>query len=286
MNHDDPLRLSDAECEAAFAKLFPPEYWTDTALRELAPEGWDQSPLRLAFHPTVEQVYEETVRIHRNVESFLKSDKPRSPEPTFAEIEAGHRETPVEPEREVRELLGRSLWDIYSDNHEVVAPDGRIVDTGSFRGSGGFIADYLNGIQTESRYDYMDFYMGTIWVSGRVDLTPVYTMIFRRLKEHGFDWVYHFPRLMLFDLRPLKEELEEKSEPEWLNYSPEAAFAKEKAGEEHDAEVAKMRESLDEGYREAVKESRHRPPPPRIVAYRTVYGHDPRGWPPKADESG
>ncbi len=285
--NEDSCRLSDAECAATFAKLFPPEYWAAGALAELAPSGWDQSPLRLAFHPTVEQVYEESVRIHRNIESFFRRDEPARPEPTQAEIQAEYRETPLEPEREVRELLGRCLWDIFSNNHEVVAPDGRIVDTGSFRASGGFIADYLNEMQGQSRYDYMDFYMGTIWVSGRVDLTPVYTMIFRRLKEQGFDWVYHFPRLMLVDMRPLREALEDKSaEPEWTNYSPEEAFAKEQADREHDAEVAEMRESLDEGYREAVEESQRHPPSATVSAYQTVYGHDPRGWPPEVDEPG
>jgi hypothetical protein len=53
--------------------------------------------------------------------------------------------------------------------------------------------------------------------------------------------------------------------------------AEEKA---HDQELAKFRESLDEGYREAVDEAFSAPPPATVRSYETVYGHFPRGWPP------
>ena len=65
--------------------------------------------------------------------------------------------------------------------------------------AGGFIADELNRQIGESRYDYLDFYMGTIWLSQRADLTPVYEMIFRRLKERMFDWHYRFAELGLIE---------------------------------------------------------------------------------------
>ncbi|MFN2447577.1 MAG: hypothetical protein ABR606_18570 [Vicinamibacterales bacterium] len=44
--------------------------------------------------------------------------------------------------------------------------------------------------------------MGTIWISRRADLTPVYAMIFRRLKAEGADWVYHFPEIGIVELAP------------------------------------------------------------------------------------
>jgi hypothetical protein len=50
--------------------------------------------------------------------------------------------------------------------------------------------------------DYLRFYMGTIWISRRADLTPVYAMIFRRLRVLGADWEYHFPQLYLTELDP------------------------------------------------------------------------------------
>ena len=88
MNYEDPSQCDEAECRAAFARLFPPEFWCETALGQLAPDGWGQSPLRFAFHPTLQQVYEEALRIHHNLATLGKAKKPPSPEPTLAEVEA------------------------------------------------------------------------------------------------------------------------------------------------------------------------------------------------------
>lgn len=159
-------------------------------------------------------------------------------------------------------------------------PDGRIVDLGSFRGSAGFLADYLNQRLNTSRYDYIDFYMGNVWVSSRADLTPVYAMIFSRLKNRGCDWIYHFPALHAIDVRPLRDALKEKEGPEWVNYSPEEAFAKEQEEAKRDRELAELRERLDEGNREGMAEAAKQPPPKTVAAYRAVYGRDPEGWPP------
>src|SRR6266498_4188108 len=82
----------------------------------------------------------------------------------------------------------KCAWDIFSDEHDVVALDGRIVHLGSWRGAGGFIADQLNRRRKagEYCYDYLGFYMGTFTIAQRADLTPVYEMVFRRLKETLF----------------------------------------------------------------------------------------------------
>ena len=115
----------------------------------LAPNGWERSPLRNVFHPTPEQLREERERVARNLASWLggaaagEGGEGRSPrgdpgrsagaapgnvldDEPFVEggPEAGAREDPAsvaeEPEREVVELLGRTLWDVFSDNHTVV----------------------------------------------------------------------------------------------------------------------------------------------------------------------
>ena len=70
------------------------------------------------------------------------------------------------------EIIGKCLWDIFSDNHEVIAADGRLADTGSFRGSGGFLAQWMDEALGCSNYDYMDFYMGTVWINQRADMSP------------------------------------------------------------------------------------------------------------------
>src|SRR5215469_5954164 len=72
---------------------------------------------------------------------------------------------------------------VFSNEHEIVDRNSRLVDIGSWRGAAGFLADQLNRQTGSSQYDYMDFYMGSFWRSQRADLTPVYEMIFHRLKE-------------------------------------------------------------------------------------------------------
>ena len=128
------------------------------------------------------------------------------------------------------------------------------------RGSGDFIAERLNEETSSGRYGYLDFYMGTIGIAERADLTPVYGMIFRRLAAHGYDWTYTFPRLYVFtfdnadDAVPLAERLE-----------------RERQG-------AELHRSLEEGHREALEAAKDRPPPETVEAYRRVYGRPPNGW--------
>ncbi len=279
---EDGKTLTEAECFAEFDRLFPQGFAGDDVIREIAPQGWVNSPLLAVFHPSAEQVYEECVRIHRNVQSLARSKRstPTAPEPSLEEIKKDHAATPIDVLEEVRSLVGRCLWEIFSENHEVIAPDGRTFDLGSFRYAGGMLADYLNRKLETSRYDYMDFYLGTVWVTDRADLTPVYQMIFRRLNERGCDWIYQFPTLHAVDLRPLRDALKEKEGPEWVNYSPEEALEKEQEDARRDRELAELRERLDEGNCEAMAEAAKQPPPKTVAAYRSVFGRDPRGWPP------
>ncbi|MEX2316392.1 MAG: hypothetical protein WD669_04510 [Pirellulales bacterium] len=342
MSNDPELRYTYDERLAIFAELFPHGFDGADVLAELAPEGWEHSPLVAVFHPSPERVYEESVRMHENMEQFFASraqaasadegggarpprEQPAAPD--LEKIRAEHQAQPIEPERELRELVGRALWDVFSDNHEVMGADGRVVDLGSFRASGGFLAEVVNrglghpagaaeemeiarlkrmvGVnsvekllkslaaaeteaeQGENRvYSYIDFYMGTQMMAGRADLSPVYRMIFARLKRAGCDWRYRFPRLLLVDLRPLHQEMKEQEqsgEPAWSEYDPSAAFAEQQVESVHDAEISETRAKLDESHREAVEAARKRPPPTTVAAYRDVFGQLPEGWPPEVD---
>lgn len=274
-------RYNERECEAEFAALFPRGFAGSDVLSELAPTRWETSPLVAVFHPSLEQVYEETVRVHRNIESFRCKKRDPRPDPTFAEIAREFRPTPIEPKRELRELVGKCVWDIFSDNHEVFGADGRVLDLGSFRDSGGFIADFANRDVGRHQYDYIDFYMGSWWLSQRADLTPVYEMIFRRLKTRGLDWRYHLPRLYLIDMRPLRDTLAPPQQPDWAEYSPEESFAKEQENAKRDRELAELREQMEEDTRRDMSAVRDTPPPPTVAAYRSAYGRFPEGWPPR-----
>ena len=97
------------------------------------------------FHPTVKQVYKEAVRTYQNLKSFRgnKNKNIEEQPPTLENIKKNFTPTTIEPEKELQELIGFCLWDIFSDNREVV-DENRIYEIGSFRGAAGFIADYLN----------------------------------------------------------------------------------------------------------------------------------------------
>ena len=187
-----------------------------------------------------------------------------------------------ETEQNIRELVGRCLWDIFSDQHEVIATHGRLIDLGSLRRAGEFFADYLNRQTGRRQYDYMNFYLGSAapWAQQEGDQTPVYELIFGRLKRRGLDWVYHFPQVHLVDFRPLRDLLDREGKPDWENYSPSEALAKEIDDRQRDKEIAEFRDQLEEGRNEAIDEALKHPPPPTVRAYRNVYGHWPQGWPP------
>jgi hypothetical protein len=327
--NDEHERLSDDEIKAEFARLFPQGWAGVDVLGELAPQGWAESPFVAVYHPSAAQVYEESVRIHRNIADLRRKPDalPAAPEPTLEEVTASHTPSPVEAERECQELVGLCLWDIFSDNHEVIAADGRKLDLGSMRSSGGFLAEVLNaqgGPSPAARpelpaelmakmfppvdnldpataalveqmrkemigdggYTYLDFYMGTGAISSRADLRPVYEMIFRRLRSRGMDWEYHFPRLQLVDMRPLKKQLDDQQrgdDPEWAEYDPTSALEEERREQKREEEIAEMRHSLDEGYRESLAEAQDKAPPATVQAYQHVYGQSPKGWPPVAE---
>jgi len=105
-------------------------------LHEIAPEGWEQSPLLACFHPSVERIYEERVLMRRNLEELRRLRRLRdgsatdasSPEPTLEDVRKEYKPTPVERDAEVADLVGLCLWDTFSDHHEVIAADGRLAD--------------------------------------------------------------------------------------------------------------------------------------------------------------
>jgi hypothetical protein len=94
--------------------------------------------LLACFHPSVDQRYEEAGQVHRNMEALrnardrpdsnAQGDESSSSEPTPEEIRGEYPPTPVRSREEVTGLVGLCLWDVSSDNHDVIAADGRAVD--------------------------------------------------------------------------------------------------------------------------------------------------------------
>lgn len=277
-------RLTGRELHALFDELFPHGFASADVLAEIAPGGWEHSPLLACFHPSVEQLFEERVTIHRNLEEWRQLGRRREgttaleprPEPTLEDVRREYEPSPVNEEEEVTELVGLCLWDIFSDNHDVIAADQRLADIGSFRGAGAFLDEYLTRDQEGWRDgDYMRFYMGTIWISRRGDLTPVCAMIFRRLKSVGADWVYHFPEVGIVEFALVDDSTDNAEK----GYSVSQAAVAELGAQKRRADVERFRAELREANARAREEAMDRPPPATVRAYRAVYGHDPRGWP-------
>lgn len=278
--------FTDAELHAFFDRLFPHGFAGADVLAELAPDGWERSPLLACFHPSVEQGYAESVRLHHHLESLRHTrhyhrgttpeDRSPRPVPTLEDVRKEHQPMPVKTDEELTELVGMCLWDIFSDNHEVIAADGRAIDIGSFRGASAFLDEHLTrGEDGWREGDYMRFYLGTIGLARRVDFTPVYAMILRRLRALGSDWVFHFPQLYMTELQPAEPR---GGQPASYSVS-ESALAELKA-QKRGAETARVRAEIEETNAQARDEALDREPPATVRAYRQVYGRDPRGWPP------
>lgn len=293
------MNLDEQEAFAFLGSLFPGGLKDPALIAELCPEGWGKSPLFACYHPSPERCYEESLEFTRNLKNleFLSNRRkgeiaqapPAEPEPTFEEFLAKHaaegRElTAQDAIDEPAELLGLCLWDVFSDNHKVIAADGRMVDLGSFRGSAGVIADFFEGSPDKEvaddgiwsawdGSDYMSFYMGTCWLAQRADLSPVYRLVFRRLRSLGADWTYSFPRLHLIDFGSREEET-------GTDYDPSAALAKEEERQARADELRRLRRKMDRDTLAAQREARAAPPPATVRAYQEVYGHFPAGWPP------
>lgn len=98
-------------------------------------------------------MFEESVQLRRKIEalrnarprpnSSRQADETSSPEPTLEEVRGKYQPNPVQPYEELTELVGLCLWDVFSDNDDVIAADGRAVDIGSFRGAGAFLDEHL-----------------------------------------------------------------------------------------------------------------------------------------------
>jgi hypothetical protein len=298
MDDDVELWFTVEETFQFLEQLMPAGFAGDDVMTELAPNGWAHSALVDAFHPSVERWHAEQVALCEQIAKLSESMHERRctrgepplegseslEPPTFEESCAEFEETPVDPVEECRDIVGRVLWGIFSDNHSVIADDGREIDLGSFRGAsstlalfdaGDSMADYREDwMDVWDRGDCMRYYMGLAFIEGRTDYGVVYEMVFRRLQKLDVDWIYRFPRLDF--VRFEKPE----SLPDSVNYDPSEAFGRELKKREDDAESEKMQAKLDEAYRASVEAAAKAEPPPIIRAYRRVYGRLPSGWPP------
>jgi hypothetical protein len=263
---------SEKSCTELLTYLFS-DY--QSLLKRIAPNGWNYSEFKKFYHPTPEQQFDEYKTLSENLARLSK--KPVSEyDKTLLDFQKEYvGEEAKEPE-ECIEVLGNAVYDIFSNNHEVISASGKVYDLGSMRGSAGFIADFLNSFFEEYQftYDYIDFYVGTIFLRDRADMTPFYEYVFKKLKEKECSWKYSFPRLYLLNFNDTKDE---ETPPE--KYNPEESLLREIEKNEKNEKLEKMRQELDRAHLEELEEAKYKPPPKVVQAYKNIFGSLPQGYP-------
>ena len=109
------------------------------------------------------------------------------PPATRDEIARDFRLTPIEPSAKYANWSASAFGTYFPTTMKSSTPTNGSWTLVRFA-TGGFIADYVNRCSWLAEYDYIDFYLGTIWIAQRADLTPVYRMLFRRLMQ-DLTWI-------------------------------------------------------------------------------------------------
>lgn len=248
---------------------------------KIAPNGWKDSEFVHFLHPTPEQQLEQHKIISDNIRQLTKKD-PKEDYKDISEFQQDDLESIKEYE-EFLYILGLAIYDIFSNNHEVLASDNKVYDFGSMRGSGHFIADFFNDNvdSLSQQYDYMDFYMGTVWVNSRADMLPFYEYVFQKLKELNCNWKYFFPKLFLMKFG---DTFDSSTNQGPADYKPEENLLKELKLKEDDKKVNEFQKKLDEIHSEEYENAKYKPLDKIVEAYRNVYGILPEGHPQKEFE--
>jgi hypothetical protein len=266
------------EYHQLFDSLFPNGMASADIIAELAPMGWDNSPLNFRHHPTLEEAYQNSVQHHEFMQRIMGKVDPdyAKDHPSFEAFSATFELEKPTPEIELQELIGACVWDIFSDNNDVVR-DGKVYHIGSFRGAATFIADRLNTISVKE-YDYMNFYMGSsnFTEENDCDVTPIYTWIFQRLKSLGCDWHFNFTQINLVDMGAQKP----KEDTPIDAYDPNKALEQELKDAEERTQKEAFKAKIEDMNAKEREDALYKPPPAVVQAYKGVYGKFPLGWPP------
>jgi hypothetical protein len=187
-----------------FNNLFPLGLAGEDLMEALAPNGWDHCELRF-HHPSLEQAYADFIERKAWLKAHFRDlpqktkQKVRVHYEAYDKIPFEYSSTPYKPEEELKEMVGRCLWDIFSYHNWVIKK--KAFELGSFAGSAKCI-DLFDRPQGNGRH-YTKYYMGSVWIKNYVDLSPVYRLLFSRLKALECLWIYGIeePGLATFDWR-------------------------------------------------------------------------------------
>lgn len=260
MNQDEIDYLNEAEFDTFFNALFPYGILGNDVLNEFGPGLKWEFPTWRSFA--------------RSLFTLL----PGSWQPQFS-IEISNTKYECRTSLESRVLkaehpafvlhVAQCLWDVFSDNNQVITADGRGVADWGFRGWSHFMNEQITKTTVQWREeDYFYFGLGDYQHSDVYDVNEIYLMIFRRLKAQGADWLYNPPEIFGITLGATAEAANASRSGKRLS-PEEEAFIKD---------LQAMREALqamNEGLRSTVVSNT----PPPVAAYRSIFGRNPRGWP-------
>jgi hypothetical protein len=269
---------TEVECQQLLDTLFPNGFGGADVMAIIAPDGWANTPYK-PYVPTVEQAY-ETAKARQSLDELMarfqmEDAKEVVPIGDFDDFKANYQPETPNPSVELQDLMGSCVWDIFSDNNDVVK-DNKVYHLGSFRGSAEFIAEWLN-TRSDKSYMYMDFYMGTgMRDADDADMSPFYKLIFRRLKAAGCDWHFNFTQIGIVDF----SNFNNKETPNLEDYDPNKALEEELKQKEKQKEKDDFKAKLDEMNAQEREDALYKPPPKVVQAYKTVFGKFPIGWPP------
>jgi hypothetical protein len=272
----DQNEMTEKQCFELLRYIFSGR---NELLLKIAPNGWVNAEVVKIFHPTAEQQFHECKRMQDNL-NRPKSDRKKLEIPELETFAQDILEN-INEQIEFDYALGLCVYDIFSNNHTVLADDKKEFNLGSMRGSGRFISNFFNLEidSTQKKYDYIDFYMGSIWIAERADLIPFYEYIFLKLKIKECDWQYEFPRL--YAIAPPKIH---KKKDDNLTYNPNDSISDQIAEDQEEKESNRFQEVLNTTFEEAFEGAKYKPLTAVVQAYKNIFGVLPDGHPQKALE--
>ena len=263
MHQDEIDYLNEAELDAFFNALFPYGILGNDVLNEFGSRLKWQSPFWLSFARSLFALLPGSWQPPLGIEiSNAKYESRNSLESRVLKAER-----PA-----VAMHVAQCLWDVFSDNNQVITADGRGVADWSFRDWSHFMNEQIAKTTGQWREDdYFYFALCDYQHSDVYDVNEIYLMIFRRLKAHGADWLYHPPELFAITLGATAAVVNARRAGTHLCLE-EQQFLKDYQAMREDLQ------KINEGLRQTLIS---RPPPPPVAAYRSVYGRHPQGWPSK-----
>jgi hypothetical protein len=129
MDERQTKRFTGRELHALFDELLPHGFAGADVLAEIAPEEWGHSPLLACLHPVCGEALRGTSEDPPQPGSVASTPKParghggtRSATGTYGRGRAPRvRTVACEGTEVITELRDLCLWDIFSDNHDVIA---------------------------------------------------------------------------------------------------------------------------------------------------------------------